>query len=137
MLQKLEDEGVGRPATFAAIMTNVLGRSYVELDKKRYLLPTEIGELVVDNLLRGQFGFMELGFTRELEVQLDAIAEGKASYRDVVEPAYTQLNEELARIAVSGEFTPRFKCPKCGTGMRRYAKPGKSPFWRCTADAET
>ncbi|MBD4805246.1 DNA topoisomerase I, partial [Xanthomonas citri pv. citri] len=78
--------------TFAAIMTNVLGRSYVELDKKRYLLPTEIGELVVDNLLRGQFGFMELGFTRELEVQLDAIAEGKASYRDVVEPAYTQLN---------------------------------------------
>ncbi|MBD4160003.1 hypothetical protein GUH57_22785, partial [Xanthomonas citri pv. citri] len=42
-----------------------------------------------------------------------------------------------ARIAVSGEFTPRFKCPKCGTGMRRYAKPGKSPFWRCTADAET
>ncbi|KGU56249.1 DNA topoisomerase I [Xanthomonas citri pv. fuscans] len=137
LLQKLEDEGVGRPATFAAIMTNVLGRSYVELDKKRYLLPTEIGELVVDNLLRGQFGFMELGFTRELEVQLDAIAEGKASYRDVVEPAYTQLNEELARIAVSGEFTPRFKCPKCGTGMRRYAKPGKSPFWRCTADAET
>ncbi|WP_236609650.1 hypothetical protein [Xanthomonas citri] len=46
----------------------------------------------MDILLRDQFGFMEVAFTRELEVQLDAIAEGKAFYRDVVEPACTQLN---------------------------------------------
>ncbi|MEA5249890.1 DNA topoisomerase [Xanthomonas fragariae] len=135
LLKKLEDEGIGRPATFASIMKNIMSRAYVAYDKK-HLVPTNIGELLVDNLLRANFAFMELGFTRDLEVQLDTIADGEASYLDVVEPAYTQLNQELVRIATSGDFTPRFKCPKCGSGMRRYAKAGRPPFWRCTAPAD-
>ncbi len=132
LIKKLEDEGIGRPATYAAIMKNVTSRAYVA-EEKRYLVPTEIGELLVDNLMRAKFAFMEIDFTRRMETELDGIAEGHASYRDVIAPAYTQLNEELARVAVSGEFTPRFKCPKCSAGLRRFSKSGRGPFWRCTA----
>ncbi|MCF3642942.1 type I DNA topoisomerase [Rhizobium sp. TRM95111] len=134
LIAKLEAEGIGRPATYAAIMKNIMSRRYV-VEEKRLLVPTEIGELIVDNLVRGNFAFMELDFTRRLEVDLDAIAEGRTSYVNVVAPAYRQLNEELARVATSGEFTPRFKCPKCSQGLRLYTKSARGPFWRCTNEA--
>ncbi|ERZ09684.1 type I DNA topoisomerase [Pseudomonas aeruginosa] len=133
LIKKLEAEGVGRPSTYGAIMTNVLGRAYLTVEK-RYLVPTEIGELVVDNLVKAGFSFMDLGFTRAMEDQLDQIAEGKLTYLDVVAPAYNQLAEELVRIAQHGEFKPRFTCPKCQQGLRRHNHPARGPFWCCTND---
>nr|QOQ33525.1 DNA topoisomerase I [Pseudomonas syringae pv. actinidiae] len=133
LIRKLEAEGIGRPATLSAIMTNITGRAYVA-EEKRFLVPTEIGELIVDSLVQAGFSFMELDFTRDMEEQLDRVAAGELSYHDVVAPAYEQLKDELVQIATSGEIKPRFKCPVCEAGLRRYNHPQRGPFWCCTSD---
>lgn len=127
LVKKLESEGIGRPATYAAIMDNIVSRAYVRVEKK-YLVPTPTGELVVDALV-GKFGFIDLGFTREVEEDLDRIAQGQAAYRGVVRKVHEQLQRELATMEVSA--TPKHPCPECGKPLRRIK--GKSGhFWGCS-----
>lgn len=135
LIKKLENEGIGRPATYAAIMSNIMSRGYL-VEQKRFLVPTETGALIVDNLVKAGFGFMNLSFTRNLETDLDKIAEGQRQYVDVVRPAYEQLKVELRTAAAAGQAAPRFPCPKCGTGLQRRQRADKSGvFWVC-GDAE-
>ena len=77
---------------------------------------------------------MELAFTRDMEAQLDQIADGQRDYLDVVAPAYHQLQSELTAVASGGDFKPRFACPKCSAGLRKFQKAGKLPVWYCTND---
>ncbi|CAM5531868.1 DNA topoisomerase III [Alcaligenes phenolicus] len=127
LVKKLESEGIGRPATYAAIMDNIVSRAYVRVEKK-YLVPTPTGELVVDALV-GKFGFIDLGFTREVEEDLDRIAQGQAAYRGVIRKVHEQLQRELATMEVSA--TPKHPCPECGKPLRRIK--GKSGhFWGCS-----
>jgi hypothetical protein len=92
----LENIGIGRPSTYAAILKNVQTRGYLEDDNK-YLRPTPTGNLVVDTLTT-RFSFVEYEFTRNLEQQLDDIAEGKAQYLAVVATADEQLQRELSAL---------------------------------------
>ena len=127
LVKKLESEGIGRPATYAAIMDNIVTRAYVKTDKK-YLVPTATGELIVDSLV-GKFEFLDLGFTREIEESLDRIALGEAGYKAVIAKVHDQLNRELSTLQVSA--TPKHPCPECGKPLRRI--PGKSGhFWGCS-----
>ena len=96
LIKKLESIGIGRPSTYPAILKNVLTRGYLGEDRK-FLQPTELGCLVVDTL-EPRFRFLDYAFTRDLEQQLDDIAEGKALYRDVVAGADAQLQQELAKL---------------------------------------
>lgn len=127
LVKKLESEGIGRPATYAAIMENIVSRGYVRVEKK-YLVPTPTGELVVDSLV-GKFAFIDLGFTRDVEEDLDRIAQGQAGYKGVIGKVHEQLRRELATMEVSA--TPRHPCPECGKPLRRIK--GKSGhFWGCS-----
>lgn len=127
LVKKLESEGIGRPATYATIMDNIVTRAYVKTDKK-YLVPTATGELIVDSLV-GKFEFLDLGFTREIEESLDRIALGEAGYKAVIAKVHDQLNRELSTLQVSA--TPKHPCPECGKPLRRI--PGKSGhFWGCS-----
>lgn len=127
LVKKLESEGIGRPATYAAIMDNIVTRAYVKTDKK-YLVPTATGELIVDSLV-GKFEFLDMGFTREIEESLDRIALGEAGYKAVIAKVHDQLNRELSTLQVSA--TPKHPCPECGKPLRRI--PGKSGhFWGCS-----
>lgn len=127
LVKKLESEGIGRPATYAAIMDNIVTRAYVKADKK-FLVPTETGELIVDSLV-GKFEFLDLGFTREIEESLDRIALGEAGYKAVIAKVHDQLNREISTLQVSA--TPKHPCPECGKPLRRI--PGKSGhFWGCS-----
>lgn len=132
LVRELEKRGIGRPSTYAAILDTIMSRGYVKADK-RNLVPTPLGETVVD-ALRGKFSFADYEFTRSMEQALDDIAEGKAEYRAVVGKAHAQLEEELQTFAkASGK-----SCPKCGKPMvHRVKKPGKDgkggyDFWGCT-----
>jgi len=131
LIKKLEAEGIGRPRTFSPIMQNVMGKGYLA-EVKRFLEPTEIGTLLVDQLVKADFAFIKLPFTRGLEEKLDVIANGFCSYVDVVEPAFRQLQRDIEAIGRTGTMKPRFPCPKCESSLRRYSPAGKSPFWCCT-----
>lgn len=131
LIAKLEAEGIGRPSTYPAIMQNIMNKGYLG-EVKRFLQPTEIGVLLVDQLVKAEFAFIELAFTRNLEEELDVIAEGNRSYVAVVEPAFTQLQADIEAVGSSGAMKPRFPCPKCESGLRRYSPAGKTPFWCCT-----
>ena len=138
LIKALESEGIGRPATYAAIMDNILGRAYVELEK-RFLKPTTLGERVVDALV-GNFEFIELGFTSELENDLDDIAEGKAAYRSVIQKLYTRLEKEIeaqkSKVPTFVKEVETFPCPACKAPLRRIAKGANGPFWGCTRHPE-
>lgn len=128
LIAKLEAEGVGRPATYHTIMSNIKDRGYVRTEKK-LLLPTDTGKLVVDTL-RGRFEFMEVGFTRDVEGDLDRIAQGQDTYRGVIGRFHEGLSAQL-RSLDAVEIAPRFPCPACGKGMRRI-KGSHGFFWSCS-----
>ena len=131
LVKKLESEGIGRPATYAAIMDNIVCRTYVET-KKKFLYPTSKGELVVDSLI-GKFEFVNLGFTRDVEEDLDRIASGKATYKEVIGKVHKQLTNELSQYQKS--VTAKFPCPDCGKPLRSIN--GKNgAFWACSGYPE-
>lgn len=132
LVRELEKRGIGRPSTYATILDTVQQRGYVKLEK-RNLVPTALGEKVVD-ALAGRFSFADYEFTKGMEQALDDVAEGKARYRDVVSSAHARLTDELAAFtSATGKV-----CPKCGKPMRHKVKaPGKDSkggydFWGCT-----
>jgi DNA topoisomerase-1 len=124
LIRELENRGIGRPATYAAIVDTIMRREYVRTEKRR-LAPTVLGEKAVE-LLSGAFSFIDYDFTRDMESALDGIAEGKSAYRDVLGRAYERLQTELVAFASGhgvalGERTARpepetteFSCTVCG-----------------------
>ena len=96
---------------------------------KRFLVPTPLGEKVID-ALAGRFSFADFDFTSGMEQALDDIASGKAEYKAVVFQAYDKLHGELAAfLKATGK-----SCPKCGKPMVHRVKPGKGgyDFWGCS-----
>lgn len=140
LVKALEAHGIGRPATYAAIMDNIETRGYVA-EQKRFLTPTPTGEKIVDALV-GNFVFVDLGFTSAMENDLDAVSEGKASARDVIQRLHTQIASELAAqaekvptVVAAKPETPVHACPDCTKPMRRI-KGGNGHFWGCTGHPE-
>lgn len=132
LVRELEKRGIGRPSTYAAILDTVQQRGYVK-QEKRNLVPTPLGETVVD-ALAGRFSFADFDFTTGMEQALDDIAEGKARYREVVGAAHARLVNELAAFtSATGKA-----CPKCGKPMRHKVKAagkdgkGGYDFWGCS-----
>lgn len=129
LIQELENRGIGRPSTYAAIMQNIDERGYVAEGKTRFLKPTPVGSKIVDALV-GRFSFVEIPYTRDLEERLDAISEGDGSYQAVVESTWDTLDKELASLS-SVEIKPEHPCPTCGKAMAR-RKGSAGFFWGCT-----
>jgi len=130
LVKALESHGIGRPATYAAILENISQREYISEDKKGFLLASPVAETIIDNLA-GTFGFIELDYTRDLEQDLDEIAEGRKTYRTVVAAAADQLHGEIGKLG-PGNVHP---CPDCGQPMRQ-RKGAHGLFWGCTAYPE-
>lgn len=138
LVKALEAEGIGRPATYAAIMDNIVGRAYVEIEN-RQLKPTPVGEHIVDMLV-GNFDFIDLAFTRDLENDLDAIATRKAAYRTVIQKFYSKLEGEIqaqvSKVPSKVKEVEVFPCPACTAPMRRIARGANGAFWGCTKHPE-
>ncbi len=95
LIKEMERRGIGRPSTFASILKNITGKGMIE-EKSRKLIPAPLGEETISKL-EGFFSFVELDFTRELERDLDKIAQGQATYGAVVERLHKRLEEELSQ----------------------------------------
>lgn len=147
LVKALEEKGIGRPSTYAAIMTTILAREYVEKLEGRFH-PTELGKTVNDLLIEG--GFADLfneTYTARMEEELDSVEEGKLKWTDALHEFYGKFSRDLEAFT---EYTKRIKdeeiptdevCLKCETkGMvRKRGRFGK--YLKClkceaTRDAE-
>jgi DNA topoisomerase-1 len=138
LVRELEERGIGRPSTYATILATLTERKrdYTRLKQKRFT-PTDTGEVTTDFLL-SYFGdhFMDYQFTSDMEEHLDEMAEGKLSYRPVVEAFYAPLEERLNKASEVSkeELTTEFvdeKCPVCGNALIiKLGRHGK--FLACT-----
>jgi DNA topoisomerase I len=129
LVKTLEKEGIGRPSTYAAIISKIQERNYVE-QKERRFYATEIGMKVTDLLVEHFPNVMELKFTRFMEAELDRI-EGKEAKRDDVLTEFYQPFEQALLVAETKMGTSDEKCPLCGKGIvERFSKRGK--FFGCS-----
>lgn len=94
LVRELEKLGIGRPSTYAAIISTIQDRGYVTLTNRRFYAE-KIGELVTDRLTENFSDLMDYGFTANMEAQLDEIAEGKTNWDGVLDTFYGDFSEKL------------------------------------------
>ena len=136
LVKALEKEGIGRPSTYASIITTIQDRKYVEkIDRKFHA--TDIGEIVTDKLCEFFPRVMDIAFTKHMEDQLDKIEEQHLSWLGVLNEFYGPFKENLEQAAeqmkhAKAETTPsEYKCPECKNDMvYRFGKNGK--FLSCS-----
>ncbi len=95
LVKKMEELGIGRPSTYASILTVLQERNYVKIDKRRFI-PEDRGRLVTAFLTSFFERYVDTGFTAGLEEQLDDISAGKADWRDVMRAFWRDFNAAIA-----------------------------------------
>ena len=144
LVKAMEEKGVGRPSTYASIVSTIQDREYVVKADKR-LAPTPLGE-VVNGLMMDRFvDIIDVEFTANMETRLDDVEEGKRNWQDVLSDFYTGFRQEMAdaeaalegtRLKVPDEETDEV-CELCGKKMvvkvGRFGKFLACPGWpECT-----
>jgi DNA topoisomerase-1 len=137
LIKKLEDEGIGRPSTYAAILRTIADRAYVEQVSGAYHA-TDLGMAVTDKLLEGFPDLMKVDYTRNLETQLDRIEEADLGWREMLGSFYGPFREALEKAGermthAKATVDPApYACPKCGARtVYRLGKNGR--FLSCSA----
>ncbi|QQG46109.1 MAG: type I DNA topoisomerase [Candidatus Niyogibacteria bacterium] len=118
LVKELEKLGIGRPSTYAPIISTIEERGYVVRDEKKSFQPTEIGEKVNEILVKNFSEIVDVDFTRKMEGELDEIAEGKKETKEVLtafyEPFIKNLNEKYQSVVKEDLSLPTDrKCPEC------------------------
>lgn len=139
LVKTLEEHGIGRPSTYASIISTLQAREYALLDKKRFT-PTDVGR-VVNRFLSEHFTrYVDYGFTAQMEDELDEISEGKRDWIPVLDAFWRdfdkliQEKKNIERKDVTQELLDE-ACPKCGKPLStRLGKRGS--FIGCTAYPE-
>jgi DNA topoisomerase-1 len=122
LVKALEEKGIGRPSTYATILSTIVERGYVELKDKRFH-PTALGIAVTDYLVKHFPDVMDVQFTASVEQQLDEIEEGKQAWTEVLRAFYEPFAQRLAETEKNGEFVrieakeTDYTCPTCGAKM--------------------
>jgi DNA topoisomerase-1 len=139
LVKALEENGIGRPSTYASIISVLQAREYVNKIEARFK-PTKLGMMLVQKLLSPSFDdILDVNYTRELEENLDKIEEGNEDYRSTLQSFYDKFVKDLARAArempnlkEGQEPDPPVPCDKCGSPM--VIKAGKfGLFLACRA----
>ena len=131
LVKALEEQGIGRPSTYAPTITTILARHYiVKEDKNLYM--TELGEVVNSMMKRAFPSIVDPAFTAQLEGLLDGVAEGSVRWKTVIENFYPDLDEavrqaeiDLEKVKIADEETDEV-CENCGRNMViKYGPHGK------------
>lgn len=124
LIKALEENGIGRPSTYAATISTITGREYVVREAKA-LKPTELGE-VTTSLMKDKFPkIVNVKFTAQMETNLDEVEEGQIQWQDSIRDFYTDFDKTLkeAKASMEGvklkltEEETDFICEKCGRRM--------------------
>ncbi len=121
LIKEMEENGIGRPSTYATIVNTLTEKKYVTKEKTS-LLPTDLGELITYSIMDTYFKkLVDIGFTAEMENRLDEVGEGEMSWQEVVDRFYNgylkdeleRANKEIEKIVIEPEYTGE-DCPNCG-----------------------
>ena len=140
LVKTLEEEGIGRPSTYAPIISTIISRGYVEREG-RQLVPTDLGFIVVDLLSKHFPDVTDIEFTAQMEKKLDSIEEGKEDWKKILADFYhpfaarlEEAIEKMERVELAAETTEE-KCEVCGRPMViKYGRFGK--FLACSGYPE-
>ncbi len=137
LIKVLEENGIGRPSTYAPILATIQERNYIEKDDQKRFRPTEIGTVVNDLLVTHFPEIVDINFTAQMEKDLDEIARGEKKWIPVVREFYEPFEKNLQRkyqeISKKDitEIPTEKKCPKCGAPLLiRLGKFGR--FYACS-----
>ena len=129
LVKELEKKSIGRPSTYQEIITNIQDRGYVNKENKR-LYATKIANLISDRLLKSFKNIMDYGFTAEMEKSLDEVAEGKASWKKLLENFYTDFNKskELAteEMERNKPILTEVKCNVCNKDRKMHLRTNQN-----------
>ncbi len=137
LIKELEANEIGRPSTYAPIISTIQDRNYVQKNEDKRFAPTEIG-IMVDELLVNHFPeIVDIKFTAKMEKELDKIAQGEEPWTQVLEKFYKPFSKnletkytEVEKKKVEAELTDK-NCPKCGKPLAiKFGRFGK--FLACT-----
>ncbi len=130
LIKELEEKGIGRPSTYATILTTIKEKGYVRLEKGKFF-PTELGCMVNDLLVVNFPDIFDIEFTAQMEENLDQIEEGQKDWVDTLKEFYTPFEKDLEMAKVSMRDVKREMiptdaiCERCGSKMvKRWGKRG-------------
>jgi DNA topoisomerase-1 len=140
LVKALEEKGIGRPSTYAAILSVIQNREYVHKQQGRFY-PTELGMVVSDLLVKNFSDIFDVAYTARMEEELDEVEDGKLTWTEALDEFYRKFKKDL-RVAeremddIKGEGIPtEEKCEKCGRPMNiRLGRNGR--FLACTGYPE-
>jgi DNA topoisomerase-1 len=136
LVKELEADGVGRPSTYASILSTIQDRGYVAKEGGKFI-PTELGFVVTDLLVKNFDDIFDVRYTARMEDELDEIEDGKLDWRAAMQEFYEKFKVDLERAEAEMEDIKRMEiptdlvCDKCGKPMViRWGKHGR--FVGCT-----
>lgn len=139
LVRELEEKGIGRPSTYAAIISTIQDREYVRLDGKHFV-PTDLGNVVCSQLRENFPTLMDVGFTAKMEEDLDKVADGELAWVKLLKDFSGDFNSTLAKAgehmkAVKSGVETDMPCPKCGKALTiKFGKSGE--FLACSGYPE-
>jgi len=122
LVKELEEKGIGRPSTYAQILSVLQSRDYVQKQERKFV-PTELGLLVTDLLTENFADIMEVEYTARMEELLDEIEEGRANYMTTIDDFYKKFRKDLDQAQANmtnvkaQEIPTEEVCDKCGSKM--------------------
>ncbi len=124
LVRELEKRGIGRPSTYASIISTIQDRGYVRLDAKRFYAE-KMGEIVTERLEESFTALLDYSFTASMEEDLDEVAEGHRNWKDLLNEFFVQFRTQLdVAQAEEGGMRPNeptatdIECPTCGRPMQ-------------------
>lgn len=122
LVKTLEEKGIGRPSTYAPTISTLLDRVYIEKDKK-YLVPTQLGEIVDDLMEKNFCNIVDISFTANMEQNLDLVSENKIDYIKMLKEFYNpfiknleEVQDKIEKVKIPEQETD-VKCELCGRNM--------------------
>ncbi|MCS3790410.1 type I DNA topoisomerase [Aeromonas hydrophila] len=125
LVRELEKRGIGRPSTYASIISTIVDRGYVRVESRRFFAE-KMGEIVTDRLVENFVELMNYEFTAKMEDKLDGIAEGSLEWKKVLDVFYAEFTQELEKADKAPEeggmranqmVLTDIDCPDCGRKM--------------------
>ena len=137
LVKELEKKGIGRPSTYANIISTIQDRGYVKIENKRFYA-VKMGDIVTDRLSENFDHLMDYGFTAKLEESLDKIAEGQLDFKTVLNEFYDDFSSRLDEASSENGMRANeptetdIQCPECSEGHMQIRTASTGVFLGCS-----